>query len=107
MKLPIYLLLSAVLGMWAPPAFAQLHWLSRESTQTASAESTEAVARYAFRKTGQKSVEIVSVSSSCGCTAAKPDKTLYQPGGPDTSKPPSSLGSRTGDQRKTIRQSHS
>lgn len=102
MQFPLILLLTAALGAASSPTFADLQWQSHEFSEVASPESTQAVARYTFRNTGQKPVEIVSVSSSCGCTVAKPDKTLYQPGEAGQIEATFVLGSRTGDQRKTI-----
>ena len=96
--------LSLIRSVWSSclTTFADLQWQSREFFEVASPESTQAVARYTFRNTGQKPVEIVSVSSSCGCTVAKPDKTLYQPGEAGQIEATFVFGSRTGDQRKTI-----
>ena len=33
-----------------------------------------------FKNDGDQPLEIISVSTSCGCTSAKPEKTLYAPG---------------------------
>lgn len=35
---------------------------------------------FSFTNTAKKSVRILSVTPSCGCTAAKPEKTEYKPG---------------------------
>ena len=35
---------------------------------------------FKFKNTGSNPIEIVNVSTSCGCTSAAPEKTVYQPG---------------------------
>ncbi len=96
----LLLLLSVILS--ASQAFAGLEWESTTFSRVAEPtdEQTEAVFR--FTNTGTEPVQIDEVSSSCGCTAAKPSKEIYQPGEGGEITAVFSHGFRIGQQHKTV-----
>lgn len=57
-----------------------LLWSTRIHEFEADFADEEIIADYEFTNTGQYSVKIVSVSTSCGCTTVKLDKDVYEPG---------------------------
>jgi rhodanese-related sulfurtransferase len=57
-----------------------LLWSTRIHEFQADFGDERIIADYEFANTGQKSVEITSVSTSCGCTTVKLDKVIYEPG---------------------------
>lgn len=63
-------------------------------------DSVEAV--YKFTNTSDRPVTITEATASCGCTVPSLDKKVYQPGESGELKAIFTLGSRQGEQRKTI-----
>jgi|GEM_PF-1436302 len=55
-----------------------------------------------FRNTGTAPLEILNVSASCGCTAGKPDKQVYQPGESGQFEITFNPRGRTGQQRTSV-----
>lgn len=86
----------------APLLQAELSWKSTSFNVVAdpAAETTDAV--YQFENTGITAVEIVAVDTSCGCTAAEPEKKIYQPGESGEIKAVFTHGNRLGLQHKTL-----
>lgn len=88
------------LGMAA--SNAQLTWEQRQLDFNATNENTNIVARFTFSNAGLKPVKITEVVSSCACTTAKPDKTLYAPGDKGEIVAVFTVGNRVGLQQKNI-----
>lgn len=100
---PVHYLFTPLIALvFCAPLAAQLEWKSKEVSQAAKVEATEAVAKYEFTNKGKEAVTIEAVSTSCGCTAATPDKTTYQPGESGQIEAKFSFGTRTGKQHKRI-----
>jgi len=57
---------------------------------------------FPFKNTGDSSVEIEKIKTSCGCTTAKLEKLVYAPGESGVIRGSFSVGSRQGLQRKKI-----
>jgi hypothetical protein len=57
---------------------------------------------FPFENKGKTPVEIVKVKSSCGCTTAKLDKMVYQPGEAGSIEGVFSKGSRVGKQAVSV-----
>ncbi len=85
-----------------PSAFAQLEWERREAEFRPSLSNTKFVAQFAFKNAETKSVTIRSIQSSCGCTTAYADKSIYQPGERGVITAVFEFGERTGFQEKTL-----
>ena len=58
---------------------------------------------FAFENTGDDTVEISEIKTTCGCTTAKLDKMSYAPGESGVIKGTFSVGSRQGLQEKKVR----
>lgn len=58
---------------------------------------------FAFENTGDATVEISEIKTTCGCTTAKLDKMSYAPGESGVIKGTFSVGSRQGMQEKKVR----
>jgi len=58
---------------------------------------------YVLTNTGTETLKIHQVKSSCGCTAAKPEKNELAPGEATEVKVTFNIGSRRGSQTKTVR----
>lgn len=69
----------------------------------ATLEETEYTASFPFTNTGETAVEILDVSSSCGCTTALPSKRTFEPGETGEISATFDYGGREGKQRKSIR----
>ena len=52
------------------PAYAQLHWESKELEFNPGFADSKVVAHFQFKNLGSKVVQIESVTSSCSCTSA-------------------------------------
>lgn len=61
------------------------------------------VAEFPFINTGEKTVTLLSIDSSCGCTVAETEKKTYAPGESGVIKASFDFGVRTGQQTKQIR----
>jgi Protein of unknown function (DUF1573) len=61
-------------------ALAQLTWDKTEQSFDATPQDKSVVARYRFTNTGNETIHIQSVLTSCGCTSAALSKTWYAPG---------------------------
>lgn len=80
----------------------QLEWDRKEVELHPGPGETKAEAVFHFKHTGTAAVTIRQVRSSCGCTAAQPDKTRYVPGEEGEIKAVFTFGSRAGRQVKDI-----
>ena len=96
--------IGVLLGMLAcAQAQSALHWDKKViELQPGPAEKT-ARAEFAFTNTGQQPVVIDRVKPSCGCTTTALEKKTYQPGEKGHITAVFTLGSRKGDQAKSIR----
>lgn len=61
-------------------ARTRLHWDSPIQELTTGPADEILSAEFAFRNEGPQAISFLSVATSCGCTTAKPEKTIYQPG---------------------------
>lgn len=99
-----FLPLLALLGMLgcaqAQPA---LRWDKKTIELQPAAEEKTAKAEFVFTNTGKQPVTIDSVKSSCGCTTVALEKKTYQPGEKGHITGVFTMGSRRGDQSKSIR----
>ena len=57
---------------------------------------------FPFQNTGERSIEIARIKTTCGCTTAKLDKMIYAPGETGVIKGTFSVGNRQGKQEKMI-----
>lgn len=57
---------------------------------------------FAFSNTGWRTVEIEQIRTSCGCTAATPEKRVYEPGESGSIDARFTVGNRQGTQRNRI-----
>ncbi|MCC5834066.1 MAG: DUF1573 domain-containing protein [Opitutales bacterium] len=57
---------------------------------------------FPFENTGSKPIRIQNVRTSCGCTAATPEKRVYQPGESGSISANFTVGNRQGVQRNRI-----
>ena len=80
----------------------RLRWESPGRELTADPGEDSVSTDYAFRNDGSRAVSLLAVTTSCGCTAAKPEKTIYQPGERGTLRAVFTVGSRTGLQEEKI-----
>jgi hypothetical protein len=81
---------------------AALSWDQLELSATPKPTDTTAALVYHFTNTGSQAITILSVKTSCSCTAAKMAKTVYQPGEHGSVHVTFSIGARGGDQRKQV-----
>lgn len=59
---------------------AELHWQATTVNLSAPAGQEELHARFPFTCTGEGTVTVKDIRTSCGCTAATLEKRTYQPG---------------------------
>ena len=84
------------------PVLADLEWQTQRINYTASIADDKAEVAFRFTNTGDLPVTIESVRTSCGCTTAKLDKHIYQPGETGEVTAVFAFGDRTGAQHKRI-----
>lgn len=95
------LLAVAVVGCCSP-ARAELTWKQRVVELHADARSTVLEARFPFTNTGNTSVEVTQVESSCGCTVVSLEKRHYEPHESGEILARYTVGSQVGEQTKTV-----
>ncbi len=61
-------------------AHAQLTWKTKKIDLHPGPNAETAVVHFHFRNTGREPVRITNVTTSCPCTEAVADRTLYRPG---------------------------
>lgn len=98
-------LLTLGLGVLLLPmgASAALSFEVDTITHRAAVEETVYTAVFPFTNTGEEAVEILEVSSSCGCTTVLPIQRVYAPGETGEIAATFDFGSREGKQVKSIR----
>ena len=69
---------------------------------SASADATEVHTTYSFTNATDQAITISEIKTSCGCTTAELEKRTYQPGEAGTINVIFDIGSRTGEQQKSI-----
>jgi hypothetical protein len=94
--------LALIFCLCASSALAQLTWDKTEQSFDATPQDKSVVARYRFTNTGKELIEIKSVLTSCGCTAASLSKTEYAPGESGEIAVNFVFGAHTGRQTKSI-----
>ncbi|MEM9025654.1 MAG: DUF1573 domain-containing protein [Verrucomicrobiota bacterium] len=80
-----------------------LTWETREVSQTVDISAKEAIASFPFTNSGDQTITITEVKTSCGCTATSLDKKTYAPGESGEIEAVLNIGDRLGLQRKTVR----
>ncbi|MGB8169904.1 MAG: DUF1573 domain-containing protein, partial [Chthoniobacteraceae bacterium] len=95
------LLLLLALGA-ASRATAELAWENPLQEFHRAPEDNEVIAKFAFKNTGAKPVEITRVASSCGCTTTRLEKRKIGPGESGAIEAKFTFGGRRGEQHKTI-----
>ncbi len=90
-----------ILG-FTQPGWGMLAWEATEATLNPGPLEESVSASFKFKNTGDKSVEISDVKSSCGCTAAQLDKKIYAPGESGEVTAILNIGSRQGLQVTAI-----
>ena len=83
-------------------SWAELTWDDRKIKLQAKVEEESVRAVFHFKNESQKVCEIISVSSSCGCTVPKLEKQIYQPGEEGAVEAIFTVGSRKGIQNKSM-----
>ncbi|MBE2180963.1 MAG: DUF1573 domain-containing protein [Chthoniobacterales bacterium] len=90
-----------ILG-FTQPGWGMLAWEAREASLYPGPLEESASASFRFKNTGDKSVEISDVKSSCGCTAAQSGKRIYAPGESGEVTATLNIGNRQGLQVTAI-----
>ncbi len=80
-----------------------LFWPIRMKEYTADIADEKIIADYDFKNKGPQSVTIKSVSTSCGCTTAKLNKKVFQPGENGTITAIFYIGDRVGYHSELIK----
>jgi len=90
--------------LWAMSGqgLSALEFSEEQITHEAGPEETLYEAVFPFTNESETPVKIVQVRSSCGCTAAVPDRDIYEPGEQGEIKAVFTYGARQGLQRKRI-----
>src|ERR1700758_5610165 len=87
---------------FASSAFGQLTWDNPEQMFNSKPQDESVVAKYRFTNTGEQSLKIGSVKTSCGCTTAALTKTEYAPGESGEIEAKFVFAGSTGRQEKAI-----
>ena len=97
-------ILAYVLGFafLAVPAHAKLHFEATEQTLPTKWSDAKVEAVYKFTNTGNETVRVTDMQSSCGCTVPVLDKKEYKPGESGELKAVFTPGDKVGPQVKTI-----
>jgi hypothetical protein len=98
---PSFLTFALLVG-WSGIASAGLRWESEDKSRNAPVGATECVESFKFTNSSDRTTKILSVSSSCGCTAATADKQAYAPNESGAIRVVFVFGDRTGEQEKSI-----
>jgi hypothetical protein len=93
-------LASLVLG--CAPLAAQLTWETTHISHELELAQNESDATFRFENTGKYPVTVRSTASSCGCTTARFDRKVYQPGDKGEITTRFVVGERTGVRRNTV-----
>ena len=102
MKISISLVSLCLLISFAGPARAALTWETTTADLHPALSDKTAVAHFKYKNTGDKPVKITSVHPSCGCTTAALAKDVVAPNESGEITATFSIGSRWGEQNKTI-----
>jgi len=92
----------AVVGR-SGPAEAELQWERTQFEHKAGPEEMQAAVDFKFRNAGDYPVTIRQVHSDCGCTTARSEKDVYQPGEEGKISTVFTFGQRIGLQSRNIR----
>jgi hypothetical protein len=84
------------------PLSASLTWESLTFNVKAAPTDTQCVVVFPFVNSGEGTVTIDSVQSSCGCTTVELAKTKYAPGQKGEIRAVFTFGDRVGEQHKTV-----
>ena len=101
MKTSRWLPLLMICGSAAPAAFA-LDWSTKLINVTPEPGATEVRAKFEFKNVGRAPVQIMGITTSCGCTEASPSATAIAAGGTGEIFVLFTVGARSGLQEKKI-----
>lgn len=101
MKTSPWLPLLITLGLATPAAFA-LDWSTKLISVIPEVGATEVRGKFEFRNAGRAPVQIMGITTSCGCTEATPSATTIAAGGTGEILVLFTVGSRSGLQEKKI-----
>lgn len=79
-----------------------LHFTSLTQEFSATENSVDIHASYIFTNSSDHAITISEIKTTCGCTTAELEKRTYQPGEAGTINVIFDIGSRTGEQQKSI-----
>lgn len=79
-----------------------LHFTSLTQEFSATENSVDIHASYVFTNSSDHAITISEIKTTCGCTTAELEKRTYQPGEAGTINVIFDIGSRTGEQQKSI-----
>ena len=96
------LLLLGALCVFSQKGHAQLVWRSKKLVVPAKLEETKAHTHFDFKNVGSYPIKISEVKTSCGCTTAVLEKTLYQPGESGSIDTTMTIENKLGIQEKYI-----
>ncbi|MBC2603086.1 DUF1573 domain-containing protein [Puniceicoccus vermicola] len=83
-------------------ADGELEWESKSLVLECPVGAEKLTAEFRFQNLGSEAVEIVAVTSSCGCTVPELTKKIYEPEEEGTLSAIFTIGDRTGPQRKVL-----
>jgi Protein of unknown function (DUF1573) len=95
------LLSASVAGPFAVSADA-LHFTSPTQELSATEDAVDIHASYVFTNSSDHEITISEIKTSCGCTTAELERRTYQAGESGTINVVFDIGSRTGEQQKSI-----
>jgi hypothetical protein len=101
-KLIAGLLISAIGVFSAGGARAELKFKQTEIELHPGVTEAAVVAHFGYENTGEKPIRILSLKSSCGCTAATNNKNEVAPGEKGEIMATFTIGNRVGPQKKVI-----
>lgn len=97
----IFYLLTSIL-CFSPSLHAGLTWERTVHESKAAITDKQADIAFPFKNTGEHPVTIRRIHSSCGCTVARLDQKIYQPGEEGRVEAVFTFGHRKGRQEKTL-----
>lgn len=80
MKIIRFITITIVTALTISSLHAEIKWEQKQQSVKAKLGDKKAVVQYPFENRSKNIVKIDKVSTSCSCTAADPEKKIYQPG---------------------------
>ena len=98
----LYPLCALIFSLLAPQAFGGLTWAATQQDLEVPADQKTVLVDFAFKNEGPDVVEISSLQTSCGCTAATVESKKIAPGESGSVHVKFAVGSRKGEQVKSV-----